>query len=72
MAHLFEDESVVRWWLPNNEGFSPVMQSVRAFADERSNSAVTTGAPGSHSGDMKEVFDAFVDLQLLDSKGLSP
>lgn len=72
MALLFEDESVLRWWLPNNEGFTPVLQSVRAFADERSNTSGQGGGQNSHSGNMKEVFDAFVDLQLLDSKGPSP
>lgn len=65
MAHLFEDESVVRWWLPNNEGFTPVLQRVRAFADERSNSGVGAG----DGEGMKEVFDALVDLQLLDARG---
>ena len=41
MSELFRDESCVRWWLPNDEGFSPVLQSIRAFADERNAAAVS-------------------------------
>ncbi|KAL2153229.1 hypothetical protein VTH82DRAFT_4384 [Thermothelomyces myriococcoides] len=35
MAELFNDESCVRWWLPNDEGFTPLLQNIRAIADER-------------------------------------
>lgn len=67
MAHLFEDETVVRWWLPNDEGFSPVLQSMRAFADERNHRpAPSAAAASSDSQDMMEVFDALVDLRLQD------
>lgn len=64
MAHLFEDETVTSWWLPNNEGFTPVLQRMRAYADERShNPALAQNSP---SRDMKEVFDALVNLRLQD------
>lgn len=42
MAELFRDESCLRWWLPNDEGFTPMLQSIRAFADERNATAVST------------------------------
>ncbi|KAK3990106.1 adhesion and hyphal regulator 1 [Cladorrhinum sp. PSN332] len=42
MAELFSDERCVRWWLPNDEGFSPLLQSLRAFADERNAMAAST------------------------------
>ncbi|EJT77731.1 hypothetical protein GGTG_02836 [Gaeumannomyces tritici R3-111a-1] len=42
MAELFNDEACVRWWLPNDEGFSPVLQAIRAFADERNATSVPT------------------------------
>jgi hypothetical protein len=42
MAQLFEDESCVRWWLPNDEGFSPLLQNIRAIADERNALAIET------------------------------
>ncbi|PFH56899.1 hypothetical protein XA68_15813 [Ophiocordyceps unilateralis] len=40
MARLFRDPSCSRWWLPNDEGLTPVLQSIRAFADERNAAAV--------------------------------
>jgi hypothetical protein len=42
MAELFNDESCIRWWLPNDEGFSPLLQNIRAIADERNAMAVST------------------------------
>ncbi|KAK4165898.1 adhesion and hyphal regulator 1 [Cladorrhinum sp. PSN259] len=42
MAELFSDDSCIRWWLPNDEGFTPLLQSLRAFADERNAMAVST------------------------------
>ncbi|SPQ23569.1 8831b7e2-909d-4446-a1f8-2443dc46b33e [Thermothielavioides terrestris] len=42
MAELFHDESCIRWWLPNDEGFSPLLQNIRAIADERNAMAVAT------------------------------
>ena len=42
MAELFNDESCIRWWLPDDEGFSPLLQNIRAIADERNAMAVST------------------------------
>lgn len=56
MAELFQDESVVRWWLPDDHGFTPMLQSVRAFADERNEAA--TSARTESLQDMKNVFAA--------------
>ena len=42
MAELFQDESCVRWWLPDDEGFIPILQSVRALADDRNATAAST------------------------------
>ncbi|KAJ4387151.1 hypothetical protein N0V93_007740 [Gnomoniopsis smithogilvyi] len=71
MAHLFQDETAVRWWLPNDQGFSPILQSVRAFADERSYSP-SSEQEGRHVQDMKHTFDALVGLRLQDPKMDSP
>lgn len=62
MAHILQDKTVIRWWLPNDQGFSPILRSVRAFADERSNSAASR--QDNHGQDMKETSDALLDLQL--------
>jgi hypothetical protein len=42
MAKLFADESIIRWWLPNDEGFSPLLRNIRAIADERNTMAAST------------------------------
>ncbi|EHA55479.1 hypothetical protein MGG_12339 [Pyricularia oryzae 70-15] len=54
MAELFEDASCVRWWLPNNEAFSPVLRAVRAFADERNATAVS--AQSESAPDVRHIF----------------
>lgn len=35
MAEIFGDPSCAHWWLPNDQGFTPILQSIRSFADER-------------------------------------
>ncbi|KXX75442.1 Adhesion and hyphal regulator 1 [Madurella mycetomatis] len=42
MAELFSDESCVRWWLPDDEGFTPLLRNIRAIADERNAMALST------------------------------
>ncbi|VBB83871.1 Putative protein of unknown function [Podospora comata] len=42
MAELFADDTCTRWWLPNDEGFPPLLQNIRAYADERNAMAATT------------------------------
>ncbi|XXG98567.1 Structural maintenance of chromosomes protein 2 [Hypoxylon texense] len=41
MAEIFRDPSCIQWWLPNDEGLSPVLRSIRAFADERNANPVS-------------------------------
>ncbi|KAF3767367.1 hypothetical protein M406DRAFT_252114 [Cryphonectria parasitica EP155] len=65
MTQLFEDETIMRWWLPNDRGFTPILQSVRAFADERNRSDASRQRE--HRTAMEEVFDAVVDLRLHDT-----
>lgn len=64
MAQLFRDPSCERWWLPNDEGFTPILQSVRAFADERNAAAVTA-----QQESLREVQHIFAKLQLLEEAG---
>lgn len=56
MAELFQDETVVHWWLPDDHGFTPMLQSVRAFADERNEAATSARTEGLQ--DVKNVFAA--------------
>ncbi|CAK7199985.1 hypothetical protein SEUCBS139899_002673 [Sporothrix eucalyptigena] len=59
MAELFNDPSCVQWWLPNNEGFSPILQSVRAFADERNVTAVSA-----QTENLRKIRHIFAKLQI--------
>ncbi|PNY29364.1 Uncharacterized protein TCAP_00714 [Tolypocladium capitatum] len=40
MAEVFRDPSCAHWWLPNDQGLTPVLRSIRTFADERDAAAV--------------------------------
>lgn len=59
MGELFRDSSCVWWWLPNDEGFTPILQSIRAFADERNAVAVSAQVEN-----LREVNHVFEKLQL--------
>ncbi|EPE03272.1 zinc c6 finger domain protein [Ophiostoma piceae UAMH 11346] len=59
MAELFNDPACTQWWLPNNEGFSPILQSVRAFADERNATAVSA-----QNENLREIRHIFGKLQI--------
>lgn len=54
MADLFRDRSCMHWWLPNDEGFSPIIRSIRRFVEERTSPA--TDLPGEDLRDMKQIF----------------
>lgn len=66
MSELFNDPSCVQWWLPNNEGFSPILQSVRAFADERNVTAVSAQIEN-----LREIRHIFAKLQIGEGGGSS-
>ncbi|KAM3550441.1 hypothetical protein MY1884_008251 [Beauveria asiatica] len=55
IAELFRDDSATRWWLPDDEGFGPMLQSIRNFADERHNA--TAGAHLDYVQAMGKLFD---------------
>lgn len=40
-SQIFQEPSCVNWWLPNDEGLTPIVRSIRAFADERSTNPVS-------------------------------
>ncbi|KAJ3570952.1 hypothetical protein NPX13_g5549 [Xylaria arbuscula] len=41
MAELFHDPSCRQWWLPRDEGLTPILRKIRAFADARNGGLVT-------------------------------
>ncbi|KAK2032447.1 hypothetical protein LX32DRAFT_650053 [Colletotrichum zoysiae] len=59
MAEMFSEPSCVRWWLPNDEGYSRILQNVRAFADERNANAVSAQAEN-----LREVRHIFAKMQM--------
>lgn len=54
MADLFRDRSCMHWWLPNDEGYPPIIRSIRKFVEERTSPAVDL--PGEDLRDMKAIF----------------
>lgn len=65
MVQLCGDETILRWWLPDDKGFTPIVQSVRAFANDR-NEGDAMRRPA-HLKAMDDVFDAVVNLRLHDA-----
>ncbi|KJZ79889.1 hypothetical protein HIM_00603 [Hirsutella minnesotensis 3608] len=59
MAQLFGDPSCAHWWLPNEEGLTPVLRSIRNFADERNAAAVDAQLEN-----IREVRHLFAKLEL--------
>jgi len=47
---------VTRWWLPNDEGYPPVLQSIREFGDYRAR--IPEDSVASDLRDMKGFFNA--------------
>ena len=35
MAELWSLPELLHWWLPNDEGYPPIVRSIRAFIEER-------------------------------------
>lgn len=60
MADLFQDPSCVRWWLPNDEGFTPVLQRIRSFADERN--IVAVNAQQESVREVRQLYQKFGSL----------
>lgn len=57
MAEAWHDPEINHWWLPNDEGFFPLLQNIRAFTNER---AKQSSQPLDHKSedlrDMKAIF----------------
>jgi len=57
----------MHWWLPNDEGYPPIIRSIRKFVEERTSPA--TDLPGEDLRDMKAIF---ASLKLDDGKSSIP
>lgn len=58
MAEIFGDPSCAHWWLPNDQGFTPILQSIRSFADERNARAVNSQQVNLR--EVKHLFDKLI------------
>lgn len=67
MAELFNDGACIRWWLPNDEGFSPILQAIRAFADERNATIVTA-----QRNNLPNIQNIFTKLRIEEGPGRPP
>ncbi|KAI1379278.1 hypothetical protein F4677DRAFT_326738 [Hypoxylon crocopeplum] len=59
MAEIFRDPSCIQWWLPNDEGLSPVLRNIRAFADERNANPVSQ-----QTESLREISAIFAKMRL--------
>ncbi|KAI0183229.1 hypothetical protein EV127DRAFT_31698 [Xylaria flabelliformis] len=67
MAELFRDPSCNNWWLPNDEGLSPIIRSLRAFADARNGNAETP-----QKEDIREISAIFSNMRIDSEDSPSP
>ncbi|KAI0202289.1 hypothetical protein F4808DRAFT_71615 [Astrocystis sublimbata] len=67
MAELFRDPLCSQWWLPNDEGLSPVLRSIRAFADARNGNPMTP-----QTEDIREISAIFSNMRIDSEDSPSP
>ncbi|KAM0277106.1 hypothetical protein ACHAQH_006050 [Verticillium albo-atrum] len=63
MGVLFGAPECERWWLPNDEGFSPLLQAIRNLADERNATAINA-----QEENLREVRHIFAKMQLAEGR----
>ncbi|KAI6785137.1 uncharacterized protein J7T54_006779 [Emericellopsis cladophorae] len=62
MARDLNDPSIMRWWLPHDEGFTPLLRKVREFADERNDVART--AQQQDVREAKFLYELFAQMEI--------
>ncbi len=67
MADIFRDRSCMRWWLPNDENYPPIIRSIRKFVEER-----TSPAKNMPAEDLRDMKAIFAKLNLDDGKSKIP
>ncbi|KAG7131960.1 hypothetical protein HYQ45_009571 [Verticillium longisporum] len=63
MGVLFGAPECERWWLPNDEGFSPLLQAIRNLADERNATAINA-----QEENLRDVRHIFTKMQLAEGQ----
>ncbi|KAI0171887.1 hypothetical protein GGR52DRAFT_573038 [Hypoxylon sp. FL1284] len=59
MAEIFRDPSCIEWWLPRGEGLTPILRSIRSFADERAANPVSQ-----QTESLREISAIFAKMRL--------
>lgn len=59
LGELFNAPYCAHWWLPNDEGFTPILQATRNLADERNAAAIDA-----QQENLREVHHVFAKLQV--------
>lgn len=59
LSAYFQDPSCMRWWLPNDENFPPIIQTIHDFVSER-----TAGAKDKSTEDLRDMKAIFSTLNL--------
>jgi hypothetical protein len=67
MAALFQDQSCMQWWLPNDELYPPIIRSIRRFVEER-----TSEARDQHSEDLRDIKAIFSSMKIDDGGSSDP
>ena len=67
MAEMWHLPEVKSWWLPNGERFHPILQSIRAFTEERASRPQDDKAE-----DLRDMKAIFSKLNISDSPQDSP
>ncbi|KAM0328199.1 hypothetical protein ACHAQA_005606 [Verticillium albo-atrum] len=63
MGQLFGAPECERWWLPNDEGFSPLLQAIRNLADERNATAINA-----QEENLREVRHVFAKMEMAEQE----
>ena len=64
MAKLWNDPSILDWWLPNKEGKSPILSVIREIVEDRIVAAID--GPDDGRGDLREIKGLFEKMELGD------
>ncbi|KAI1175371.1 fungal-specific transcription factor domain-containing protein [Nemania sp. FL0916] len=67
LAELFRDQSCHHWWLPYEEGLSPILRNIRAFADARNGIPVTQQTEA-----LREISSIFSNMRIDSEDSPSP
>jgi hypothetical protein len=71
MAEMWHEPEVNHWWLPNEEGFTPLLRDIRAFIKERA-VAYEESKGDEFRDDLRDIKAIFSKLNIDDSPKSSP